>query len=63
MKPFRGTTFFGDGLSSRQPIAGTVPRGFLRTETEYFTGKKDRHTDSGAGGTGPGGSRLRRDKR
>ena len=40
MKPFRGTTFFGDGLSSRQPIPGTVPRGFLRTETEYFTGKK-----------------------
>jgi mono/diheme cytochrome c family protein len=40
MKPFRGTTFFGDGLSSRQPIPGTIPRGFLRTETEYFTGKK-----------------------
>ena len=40
MKPFRGTTFFGDGLSSRQPIPGTVPRGFLRTDTAYFTGKK-----------------------
>ena len=40
MKPFRGTTFFGDGLSSRQPIQGTVARGFLRTDTEYFTGKK-----------------------
>lgn len=40
MKPFRGTTFFGDGLSSRQPIPGTVARGFLRTDTAYFTGKK-----------------------
>jgi mono/diheme cytochrome c family protein len=40
MKPFRGTSFFGDGLSSRLPIEGTVARGFLRTDTEYFTGKK-----------------------
>jgi mono/diheme cytochrome c family protein len=40
MKPFRGSTFFADGLSGRQPIEGTVPRGFLRRETEYFTGKK-----------------------
>lgn len=40
MKPFRGTTFFGDGLSSRPPIEGTVARGFLRTDTAYFTGKK-----------------------
>jgi hypothetical protein len=42
MKPYRGTSFFGDGLSSRQPIAGTVARGFLRTDTEYFTGKKSK---------------------
>jgi len=40
MKPYRGTTFFADGLSARQPIQGTVPRGFLREDTEYFTGKK-----------------------
>jgi mono/diheme cytochrome c family protein len=40
MKPFRGSTFFADGLSGRQPIEGTIPRGFLRTDTEYFTGKK-----------------------
>lgn len=40
MKPFRGTTFFGDGLSSRQPIDGTIPRGFLRKDATYFTGKK-----------------------
>src|SRR5215211_2079494 len=40
MKPYRGTTFFGDGLSSRQPIEGTVARGFLRSDTAYYTGKK-----------------------
>jgi mono/diheme cytochrome c family protein len=40
MKPFRSTTFFRDGISSRPPVAGTVPRGFLRADREYFTGKK-----------------------
>jgi mono/diheme cytochrome c family protein len=44
MKAFRGTTFFGDGLSARQPIEGTVARGFLRSNTEFFTGKKSRTT-------------------
>jgi mono/diheme cytochrome c family protein len=39
MKPFRGSTFFSDNLSSRQPIQGTVPRGFLRTDTALYTGK------------------------
>ncbi|HEX5885326.1 MAG TPA: cytochrome c [Pyrinomonadaceae bacterium] len=41
MKPYRGTKFFRDGLSSRQPIEGTVPRGFLRSDTAYYTGKKN----------------------
>ena len=44
MKPFRGTNFFGDGLSARQPIEGTVARGYLRSNTEFFTGKKSRTT-------------------
>ena len=48
MKPYRGTTFFADKLSTRQPIEGTVARGFLRTDTEFFTGKKSR-TTAGAG--------------
>ncbi|HKS09117.1 MAG TPA: cytochrome c [Pyrinomonadaceae bacterium] len=46
MKPYRGTSFFGDGLSMRQPIPGTVPRGFLRTDTELFTGKKSNSSSS-----------------
>jgi mono/diheme cytochrome c family protein len=40
MKPYRGTSFFGDGTSMRQPIEGTIARGQLRSDTEYFTGKK-----------------------
>ena len=40
MKPFRSSTFFRDGLSSRQPVEGTIPRGFLKTDVELFTGKK-----------------------
>ena len=44
MKPHRGTAFFADGLSARQPIQGTVARGFLREDTEFFTGKRSRTT-------------------
>ena len=51
MKPYRGTSFFGDGLSSRQPIEGTVARGFLRSDTAYYTGKK-----TGAPGVSPAAS-------
>lgn len=40
MKPYRTSTFFRDGISSRPPVEGTVARGFLKTDTEFFTGKK-----------------------
>jgi mono/diheme cytochrome c family protein len=40
MKPYRSSTFFADGQSSRQLVEGTVPRGFLKLDTEFFTGKK-----------------------
>ena len=49
MKPFRGTTFFGDGLSARTPVEGTIPRGYLRSDTEFFTGKKKGSQTSGPG--------------
>jgi mono/diheme cytochrome c family protein len=42
MKPYRGSSFFADGLSSRQPVPGTIPRGFLRSDTVLFTGKKEK---------------------
>ncbi len=51
MKPYRSSSFFDDGLSSRPLVAGTVPRGFLKADTEYFTGKK-------AGRANTGGSAL-----
>ena len=43
MRPLRASTFFSDGLSARQPVEGTVPRGFLRTDTALFTGKKNKN--------------------
>ena len=46
MKPYRGSNFFGDGLSSRPPVDGTIPRGYLRADKELYTGKKN--TTSGA---------------
>ena len=36
---YRGSTFFKDGLSSRPPVEGTVPRGWLRADQEFYTGK------------------------
>jgi mono/diheme cytochrome c family protein len=40
MIPFRATTFFSNGTSARSPVAGTVPRGYLKADREFFTGKK-----------------------
>jgi mono/diheme cytochrome c family protein len=40
IKPLRGSSFFSDGLGSRQPIEGTVARGQLREDVEFYTGKK-----------------------
>lgn len=40
MKPLRSSTFFRDKLSGRQLVEGTVPRGWLRADTEFYTGKK-----------------------
>jgi len=33
--------FFGDGLSARQPVEGTIPRGGLRDDVPFYTGKDD----------------------
>lgn len=53
MKPFRSSTFFRDGLSTRQPIEGTVARGYLKEDTEYFTGKKAGKTSASAAAAVP----------
>ena len=37
---YRENTFFKDGVSSRPPVEGTVPRGYLRADREFYFGKK-----------------------
>ena len=51
MKPYRSSTFFRDGLSSRPLVEGTVPRGFLKLDTEFFTGKKAGRANAGQQGS------------
>jgi mono/diheme cytochrome c family protein len=53
MKPYRGTSFFGDGLSARPPVEGTIPRGYLRTDTALFTGKKNKAVTGATATTAP----------
>jgi len=55
MKPFRGSSFFGDGLSSRSPVEGTVPRGYLRTDTALYTGKKNNLVAGSSASQSPSG--------
>ena len=40
-EPFEASTVFDNGLSSRQPVPGTVARGQLQLDTPFFTGRKD----------------------
>ena len=38
-EPLEGSTFFADGLSSRQPVPGTVARGQLHLDEHLYQGK------------------------
>jgi cytochrome c553 len=38
--PYEPTTFFADGRSERQPVAGTIARGQLRLDELFYTGKE-----------------------
>src|SRR5712671_162520 len=38
--PYRESNFFRDGNASRQLVPGTVPRGYLRADREFYLGKK-----------------------
>ena len=42
---YRENLFFKDGTSSRPLVDGTVPRGFLRDNPEFFLGKKLKPSD------------------
>lgn len=37
---YRESTFYKDGISSRPLVQGTVPRGYLRADREFYLGKK-----------------------
>ena len=39
--PYDASTFFDDGRSARQPVAGTVARGQLHLDALFYTGKVD----------------------
>lgn len=38
-EPLEGSSFFADQRSARPLVEGTVPRGFLRTDEQLYTGK------------------------
>ncbi|MEP6706805.1 MAG: cytochrome c [Pyrinomonadaceae bacterium] len=40
--PYRSSSFFRDELSGRPLVEGTVPRGYLRSDREFYTGKKNK---------------------
>jgi len=40
VKAYRQNPFYRDGVSARPPVEGTVPRGYLRADREYYLGKK-----------------------
>jgi len=40
LKAYRQNPFYRDGVSSRPPVEGTVPRGYLRADREFYLGKK-----------------------
>ncbi len=39
--PYEASEFFADGQSARQPVKGTVPRGYARIDDHLYTGKVD----------------------
>ena len=55
-KAYRESSFFRDGLSSRPLVPGTVPRGYLRADREFYLGKKANSGTATAGQPAPTGS-------
>jgi len=40
VKAYRQNPFYRDGVSARPAVEGTVPRGYLRADREYYLGKR-----------------------
>ena len=53
---YRESSFFRDGLSSRPLVPGTVARGYLRADREFYLGKKANAAAAPAGQPAPTGS-------
>ena len=55
---YESSNFFKDGLSSRRPVAGTVPRGYLKADRQLYTGKMDAGAARAGGGQGAGNNSV-----
>jgi mono/diheme cytochrome c family protein len=55
-KPLRESILFRDGRSSRPLVEGTVARGFLREDSEYYTGKVGQNPQGAAAAAQPMGA-------
>ena len=54
-KPLRESVLFRDSRASRPLVEGTVARGYLRDDSEYYTGKVGQGQSTGLMGTQPMG--------
>ena len=48
-EPLEPSAFFEDGRGSRPPVEGTVARGYLREDAQFFTGRTDGGRTAGGG--------------
>ena len=55
---YRESSFYKDGTGSRPLIDGTVPRGYLREDREYYFGKKSATGQSGMTVAQPAGAQA-----
>lgn len=47
-EPLEPSTFFEDGRSSRPPVEGTIARGQLKEDFQFYTGKTSQNNQPGA---------------
>lgn len=56
---YEQSDFFKDGIASRKPVEGTIPRGYLRQDTHLYAGKVSGRrgaTQNASTGSPPGGN-------
>ena len=51
---YETSDFFKNGMASRRPVQGTVPRGYLREDTYFYAGKTGGQGSSAGGQAGSG---------